>query len=239
MQYLDTADTLSYLDRILSSRTEIIMDPSHLSTLHSLLLDPSTNDTDATKKKKKKATLKFKAFTFLLSHAAAWVNVEARTTLLKALEGVTESAKTTLLVPLLKEAINVDVAVGLFAGVDVEVTRSYCGLLLQSFAGASRKWLEAEENAALATFLDVLEVEDVTGQLHRIVWFGFVLMRSCRRWSCAQAGCTCDRRCLALQPRQGREQARFVATTRSSRRRFRRCTSIPIHLATITDLSVL
>lgn len=226
VQYLDTSDTLAYLDRLLTSRTEIIMDPSALSTLHSLLLD----DPEALKKKKKKATLKFKAFVFLLSHAAAWVNVEARTTLLRALEGVTESAKTTLLVPLLREAINVEVAAGLFEGVDVDVTRAYCRLLLQSFAGASRKWLEAEENAALATFLDVLEVEDVTSEFHLILSWSMRLMGSHRCWSYAEAGCTHYRRCVAVQPRQGGEQARPVAPTRSSRCSFRRCTSLPCHL---------
>lgn len=115
------------------------------------------------KKKKKKATLKFKIFTFLLSHTYAWTNVEARTTILKALEGITESTKTSLVVPLLREALQTDTRTNLSMKVEVDVVGEYCRLVLQPFEGASRKWIEASENEALSTFVQVLEIEDVTG----------------------------------------------------------------------------
>ncbi|KAK4702660.1 U3 small nucleolar RNA-associated protein 10, partial [Phenoliferia sp. Uapishka_3] len=154
IKYLDVVDATKYLQLLLSSRVELIMDGSFLTTLHTTSLD-----SDSSSSKKKSASLKLKAYTFLLSHATAWTDVFARTHILRSLQGIRDGPKTVLVVDILAEVVKNPVG----AKVEKEVVEEYARLLLQPFEGATRKWLEADDAKALGVFFSALAVTDRAG----------------------------------------------------------------------------
>ncbi|ORY85937.1 U3 small nucleolar RNA-associated protein 10 [Leucosporidium creatinivorum] len=160
LKYLDVTDTTKYLIKLLSSRTELIMDGSYLLTLHQSLLDDPISESS----KKSKATLKFKATTYLLSHILSWSSVNARTTLLRALAGIKDSNKGALVLPILGEVVNSTSEQRLqsIEGVEPEVVQEYGRLLIQPLEGATKKWVEQTEGA-LEVLGKALEITDASG----------------------------------------------------------------------------
>lgn len=161
LKYLDVTDTTKYLNKLLSSRTELLMDGSYLLTLHQSLLDDAS---DSSSSKKSKASLKFKAATYLLSHVLSWPSVNSRTTILRALAGVKDSNKGALVLPILSEVVNSTTQQRRDSteGVEPEVVAEYGRLLLQPFEGASKKWVEQTEGA-LEILGKALEMTDAAG----------------------------------------------------------------------------
>ncbi|GAA6007531.1 hypothetical protein JCM11491_004197 [Sporobolomyces phaffii] len=160
LKYLDVPDLLIYLTKVLASRNEITLSPSHLSILHASMLDSSDSPT-----KKKKTSLSFKVSTFLLGHVSAWRSLSARVKLLLALENVKEKEKSSVVVQLVEESISSgEVGRVTFAASasDVEV-ESYAKLLMQPYDGVTRKWLESEDSSAFAVLLKSFEIADVQG----------------------------------------------------------------------------
>ncbi|KAI5481102.1 U3 small nucleolar RNA-associated protein 10 [Pseudohyphozyma bogoriensis] len=146
LKYLDVADVAKYTIKLLDSCVELAMDGSFLSTIHSTLLAAGEPEG------KKKASLTFKAVVFLVSHLETWTDLHARGIILQALDGVKDGAKAAATVSLLQEAIK-----------NREGDDEYVRLLTQPFIGASRKWIEAAENEALATIVSALEITDEAG----------------------------------------------------------------------------
>ncbi|GAA5877943.1 hypothetical protein JCM16303_002787 [Sporobolomyces ruberrimus] len=164
LKYLELPDLLVYLTTVLASRNEITLSPTHLSILHSSMLDHLE-----TPGKKKKVTLSSKVSTFLLGHVSAWRSLPARQKLLAALEGVQSREKSKSLVQLLEESIAAgETGRSTFAGsaTDAEI-ESYAALLLQPFSGVTRKWLESEPSA-FAVLLQAIEISEVQGLGARI-----------------------------------------------------------------------
>ena len=145
IKYLDPSDALAYISALLAARVELAMDGTFLLSVHASL--PSES---------KKASLKLKASTFLLSHAAAWPSVFARTLLLRSLSGVREPAKNAHVVDILAEVVKAPAK-------DSELVVEYGRLLLQPFEGVTRKFLEADDGKALAVFFSALAITDRTG----------------------------------------------------------------------------
>lgn len=210
IKYLDVVDTARYVQKLLDSRNEIVMDGGYLLTFHQSILEIGEQET------KKARTLKFKAFTFIISHVASWPSVQARTLLLRSISGIQEGAKGALLVPILAEAV-ADKEGSLFAQVEDEVVVEYCRLLLQPFESASKKWIEASENRALETFSQTLEIVDVAGPSSHSRWCEPVLMIVCARfWSYASQGGSSHRSLQHLQRRSWRQQDRPLQAPRSA-----------------------
>ncbi|GAA5842726.1 hypothetical protein JCM3766R1_005764 [Sporobolomyces carnicolor] len=160
LKYLEVSDLLVYLTKVLASRNEITLSPSHLAVLHASMLDSSDSPS-----KKKKVSLSFKVSTFLLGHVEAWKSLSARVKLLLALEGVKEKDKSNVLVQLVDESISLGSAgrTAFAASSSDEVVQSYAKLLLQPYDGVSRKWLESEDSSAFATLLKSFEILDIQG----------------------------------------------------------------------------
>ncbi|GAA6009387.1 snoRNA-binding rRNA-processing protein UTP10 [Rhodotorula paludigena] len=160
LQYLDAIDVVAYLDKLLASRTELILSPVHLKTLHSTLLDVgAAMDSPA---KRRRATLSSKITTYLLSHVAAWsTSLSARVKLLQALEGVKDKGKSAALVALVQEAV--DAPASAYSAEEPDTMAEYARLVLQPFDGAPRKWLEGDDVDAVATFVKAIEVPDLAG----------------------------------------------------------------------------
>ncbi|GAA6036252.1 hypothetical protein JCM8097_006859 [Rhodosporidiobolus ruineniae] len=163
VKYLDLPDVVAYLEKLLASATELTLSPSHLSVLHSTLLDaPSASSSPS--KKRKSAALSFKVATFLASHVQAWSSsFAARTKLLSALEGVKDKDKSAVLVELLAEAVAASPATPAVAAVDPELAAQYAKLVLQPFDGAPRKWLESDETRAIEVLVSAYEIKEVGG----------------------------------------------------------------------------
>ncbi|GAA6060808.1 hypothetical protein JCM10212_000581 [Sporobolomyces blumeae] len=160
LKYLDVPDLLVYLTKILASRNELTLSPSHLSELHGSLLD----STDASSKKKK-ASLGFKVSTYVLAHVVAWKSLAPRVKLLRALSGVTDKDKANVVVHLLDETVSAGEAgrAAFSAASAPEEVQEYAQLLVQPYDGASRKWLESDESPAFAVLLKAIEVADAQG----------------------------------------------------------------------------
>lgn len=101
----------------------------------------------------------------MISHVASWPDVAARAGLLRVLSGIIDPVKGAMLIPVLAQAAQTSHKhrVELFEGVPAETVAEYARLLLQPFAGASRKWLESAETKALSVLFDTLEIKDATG----------------------------------------------------------------------------
>ncbi|BGP11136.1 snoRNA-binding rRNA-processing protein utp10 [Rhodotorula toruloides] len=160
LKYLDLGDLLAYLDKLLASRTELTLSPTHLAVVHSSLLDaPGPNDSPA-KATKRKSSLSFRIATYLVSHAQAWkASLVARVRILAALEGVKDKDKSAALLALVREAV----ADKAESKDEPELVQEYARLVLQPFDGAQRKWLESEETGAIRTLVQAIETEDVAG----------------------------------------------------------------------------
>ncbi|GAA5903331.1 snoRNA-binding rRNA-processing protein UTP10 [Sporobolomyces salmoneus] len=160
LKYLELPDLLIYLTKLLASRNEITLSPSHLSVLHASMLDSSD-----TPSKKKKVSLSFKVSTFLLGHVAAWKSLSARRKLLLALEGVKEKEKTNVVVQLVEESISLGEAgrAAFVATAPDEEVQTYAKLLLQPYDGITRKSLESEDSSAFAVLLQSFEITDTQG----------------------------------------------------------------------------
>lgn len=174
IKYLDVVDMARYVQKLLDLRNEIVLDGGYLLTFHQSILEAGEQET------KKAKTLKFKAFTFVISHVASWPSVQARTLLLRSISGIQDGAKGALLVPILAEAV-ADKEGSLLTQVEAEVVAEYCHLLLQPFESASKKWIEASENKALETFLQTLEIVDVAGEFVPPALLRGLLMGSARQ----------------------------------------------------------
>ncbi|GAA5933796.1 hypothetical protein JCM3775_000286 [Rhodotorula graminis] len=162
LKYLDAPDVSAYVDKVLASRTELTLSPTHLATLHASLLDvPSPADSPTKETRKRKAALSFRAATYLASHVAAWQSsLVARTRLLAALEGVKDRDKAAALVALVQEAVDAPVdAHG--AAEEYDTLVEYARLVLQPFDGAQRKWLE--DAGAVDSLVAAFETQDSTG----------------------------------------------------------------------------
>ncbi|GAA5903947.1 hypothetical protein JCM5296_002463 [Sporobolomyces johnsonii] len=160
LKYLDIPDLLVYLTKLLASRNEITLSPSHLAVLHASMLDSTDSPS-----KKKKASLSFKVTTFLLAHAVAWRSLPARVKLLRALEGVKEKEKNNTVVLLLDEIVDAgESGRTAFAGqAGEEDVKEYSRLLLLPYEGVARKWLESEESRAFEVLLKAIEITDAHG----------------------------------------------------------------------------
>ncbi|GAA5839039.1 hypothetical protein JCM9279_002573 [Rhodotorula babjevae] len=161
LKYLDAPDVSAYLDKVLASRTELTLSPTHLATLHASLLDvASPTDSPTKETRKRKAALSFRAATYLVSHVAAWQSsLVARTRLLAALEGVKDRDKAAALVALVQEAV--DAPVEEHAAEEHDTLVEYARLVLQPFDGAQRKWLE--DAGAVDALVAAFETQDSTG----------------------------------------------------------------------------
>lgn len=104
--------------------------------------------------------------TFLVSHMVSWSNIFVRTILLRSLAQIDDAHKSTLLVPILKGivSLNLKKRSDAFADISTEVVEEYSQALMQPYATASKKYLESSENKALEVFLMTLELTDDTGQ---------------------------------------------------------------------------
>ncbi|BGP27409.1 U3 small nucleolar RNA-associated protein 10 [Rhodotorula toruloides] len=160
LKYLDLGDLLGYLNKLLASRTELTLSPTHLAVFHSSLLDvPGPNDSPA-KATKRKSSLSFRIAIYLVSHAQAWkASLVARVRLLAALEGVKDKDKSAALLALVREAVADKVEL---KG-EPDLVQEYARLVLQPFDGAQRKWLESEESAAVQTLVQAIETQEVAG----------------------------------------------------------------------------
>lgn len=140
------------------------MDGSYLLTLHQSLLDEPTTDSSSSSSKKSKASLKFKATTYLLSHVLSSPSVHSRTIILRALAGVKDSNKGALVLPILAEVVNSSSQqrVESVQGAEPEVVAEYGRLLLQPFEGATKKWVEQTEGA-LEVLGKALDITDASG----------------------------------------------------------------------------
>lgn len=161
LKYLDAPDVAAYLDKVLASRTELTLSPTHLATLHATLLDvPSPTDSPTKETRKRKAALSFRAATYLASHVAAWQSsLVARTRLLAALEGVKDRDKAAALVALVQEAV--EAPAELYAAEELEAVAEYARRILRPFDGAQRKWLE--DAGAVDSLVNAFETQDTTG----------------------------------------------------------------------------
>ncbi|KAK4048437.1 snoRNA-binding rRNA-processing protein utp10 [Microbotryomycetes sp. JL201] len=160
LQYLDAVDVKAYMAKMLASRTEISMDGAFLTTLHQSLLDPKDGEGA-----KKRASLRFKVVVYLMSHVMSWQSLFARTSLLRALAGVTDQNKSSLVIPVLQRMIEspFDERAELSTTVNQTMLEEFSTLLVQPFSGASRKWIESTDNKAFDTLKGVLALEDETG----------------------------------------------------------------------------
>ena len=158
VKFLDVADVAKYVHKLVASKVELVMDRAYVAVLHETGLDPSGEEP-------KKKGLKFKAATFLLSHVAAWADLDARTALLRTLSGVRDAAKNALVIPVLAEALKLAEAqrAALAAGVAPEVVAEYGALLVQPYQGASRKFLDQADNGAWEVLLATIELTDSAG----------------------------------------------------------------------------
>ncbi|SCV73190.1 BQ2448_7115 [Microbotryum intermedium] len=170
LQYLDVADTAEYLAKIAAAKTEILMDGSYLITLHGSLLDAPSDKSSACHPSptKKKATLKVKVATFLLSHALAWrSDLVTRFTFLRILSRVRDSFMASLVLPILRQVIadySVEERLNLSKGVDSNVVAEFGRELLQPFDGASKKWIDSSAgNQAFETLVKVMNLEELSG----------------------------------------------------------------------------
>lgn len=138
------------------------MDGSYLLTLHQSLLDELT--TDSSSYKKSKASLKFKATTYLLSHVLSYPSITSRTTILHALAGIKDPNKGALVLPILAEVVNSSAQQRAEStqGVEPEVVAEYGRLLFQPFEGATKKWVEQTEGA-LEVLGKAFEIADASG----------------------------------------------------------------------------
>ncbi|GAA5979224.1 hypothetical protein JCM11641_001966 [Rhodosporidiobolus odoratus] len=155
VQFLEFADVVAYVGKILASSTELALSPAHLAVLHASLLDGTTSPS---KDKKRKAALSFKVATYLVSHVVAWSSsLPARVKLLAALEGVKDKDKSLSLVSLLSSSLSSAPSI-----VEPELASSYARLLLAPFDGATRKWLESADGAVEA-LVRAIENKDIAG----------------------------------------------------------------------------
>lgn len=136
------------------------MDGSYIVTLHNSLLESSAGEVV-----KKKASLKYKAVVYLLAHVHAWPSLEARTSLLRVLSGITDSAKGTALLPILEQTVkqSMENRLAVSGTVESTIVEDYGKLLIQPYAFASKKWIESTETNALSLFEAAIQLEDETG----------------------------------------------------------------------------
>ena len=231
LKYLDAPDVTAYLDKVLASRTELTLSPTHLATLHASLLDvASPTDSPTKETRKRKAALSFRAATYLVSHVAAWqASLVARTRLLAALEGVKDRDKAAALVALVQEAV--DAPAEAHAAEEHETLVEYSRLVLQPFDGAQRKWLE--DAGAVDSLVAAFETQDSTGAssrppppsscsslfLNHVADLRSLACRSAR--SPAQGG-PAPRRQVGLLDRPRRDPPRALQAPRQARRLVRR-----------------
>ncbi|GAA5990412.1 hypothetical protein JCM10908_007359 [Rhodotorula pacifica] len=158
LKYLELADEATYLDKLLTSKAELTLSPTHLRTLHASILD-AQSEKDSPKKRKQ--ALSAKVATYLVSHVTCWkTSLAARIRLLQALEGVKDKDKSAALVALIAEATE---AGPVQATHEPEAVTEYARLVLAPYDGASRKWLEGEDTQAVETLVTAVEVQDVAG----------------------------------------------------------------------------
>lgn len=160
LKYLDVAATKRYLGKIVAARLELAMDGAYLTTVHSSMLEPAEGETE-----KKRATLKLKVATFLISHVAAWQSsLFARTLLLRSLGGVVDANKGALIVPVLEQIVKMSVndRAEVVFGQELAIVAEFGRALVQPYGGASKKWLESTPGA-LDTFAAALELPDASG----------------------------------------------------------------------------
>ncbi|GAA5867626.1 hypothetical protein JCM8547_001319 [Rhodosporidiobolus lusitaniae] len=172
VKYLEAADVVAYLDKLLASSTELTLSPTHLATLHSSLLDASSSSASPAKdsKKRKNLPLSVKVATYLVSHVQAWgASLPARVAVLTALEGVKDKDQAAAQVALLSEAVFAPSS-SPSATVDLELATAYARLLLAPFDGASRKWLESpsegstsSSSSPIEVLVQAIEVPEITG----------------------------------------------------------------------------
>lgn len=159
LKYLDLTDVAAYLDKLLGSRAELTLSPSHLRTLHASLLDVAS--AKESPKKRKQQPLSAKVATYLASHVASWKTaLDARVKLLAALVDVKDKDKSLALVALVSEAT----AAGPVEGKrEPEAEVEYARLLLAPYHGAPRKWLEGDDTQAIEVLVNAIESPDLSG----------------------------------------------------------------------------
>lgn len=138
------------------------MDGAYTVTFHAFIL--SADDAEGAKKK---LSLKTKVFQLLLSHTSAWQCISARVGLLRAVSGIIDGVKSTLVIPILHEVVKSGEKDRLAAmeGEKAETINEYANLLVGPFEGVSRKWMENAENGGMETFCAALEILDIAGKL--------------------------------------------------------------------------
>lgn len=158
LKYLELVDVATYLDKLLASKAELTLSPTHLRTLHASILDAASEKESP---KKRKQLLSAKVATYLVSHVACWkTSLVARIRLLQALEGVKDKEKSVALVALVAEAIEAGPAQ---VQREPEAQTEYARLVLAPYDGASRKWLEGEDTQAIEVLVTAVEVQDIAG----------------------------------------------------------------------------
>jgi U3 small nucleolar RNA-associated protein 10 len=159
LKYLELADVTTYLDKLLASKAELTLSPTHLRILHASILDAASEKESP---KKRKQVLSAKVAAYLVSHVACWkTSLSARIRLLQALEGVKDKEKSVALVALVAEAIEAGPAQ---VQRDPEAETEYARLVLAPYDGASRKWLEGEDTQAVEVLVTAVEVQDIAGE---------------------------------------------------------------------------
>ncbi|KAF9468309.1 hypothetical protein BDZ94DRAFT_1246474 [Collybia nuda] len=145
LQYLDQDDLKKYLDALVDHQDHLLHDVNYIRTLHQLHLGTRKGD------KKRESDYKYRVLCYILSHVNSVIVNDARITLLKAFDTVSNSAKANILLPIIQVLTTPRPA-----NEDSLIPQELVNLLVSCFDATVANDLNDVQNSMWATFTAVI-----------------------------------------------------------------------------------
>ncbi|KAJ9477870.1 U3 small nucleolar RNA-associated protein 10 [Pseudozyma hubeiensis] len=154
MQYIDLASLAPYLEQLVERKTSFRNDASLLPQLHAELLQIGRHDG------RKEVGHKHAMVCFIVSHILCIDSLPARLVLLQSLSTVSDAAKLEMLLPLIREVVEGNVAAATKGLRTTDDRELYLELLFASYDQSCRHIVEEASTGAWSLYLHALEGRD-------------------------------------------------------------------------------
>ncbi|EST04888.1 BP28, C-terminal domain protein [Kalmanozyma brasiliensis GHG001] len=154
MQYIELASLLYYLDQLVERKSGFRNDAALLPQLHGELLQIGRQDG------RKEVGHKHAMVCFLVSHILCIDSLPARLVLLQSLATVSDAAKLEMLLPLIREVVEGNVAAATKGLRAADEREQYLELLFASYDRSCRAVVEEASTGAWSLYLTAVEGKD-------------------------------------------------------------------------------
>lgn len=161
MQYIDLVSLAPYLEQIIESKSAFRNDAALLPRLHGELLQIGRQDG------RKEVGHKHAMVCFIVSHILCIDSLPSRLVLLQSLSRVSDAAKLEMLLPLIREVVEGNVATATNGLRNVEDRELYLELLFASYDRGCRDVVEQAASGAWPLYLKALEGRDGKRQVQK------------------------------------------------------------------------